>query len=426
MRKAIIWILIVAIVLGFVYVGNNLFAANLHPISLTNFLPQSDAVIKFNNYANMSSFFKNLSHPFSDIESCNNGYLLLKNNEPILYESEKSSGASIFDLSIKELREQGFDTKTLWMKGFPFISASSINKTLNLSFWRNYKIVSPSMESIEYALNGILQEGQLLKDNPDFTLLWKENKNDEVSGIIFPQGKDMLESNINIPFLKFDYPLYFDVNNDVVNVSSHTDTALEKLNFTPYNFSHSLLSITLPHTSDIKRYLLDSGLSFVVGNKVGIPIDSLTFFSSYLPGEFSLMSKDDFVFIVKSSPGNNSMYRNELESQLKNMTEEKMLYHGFPIINFKGNNIDFYVLEFPNEFILSTDKDLLLKIADKSIPTMENENLSEFITVSNGFNRIIDLYNLNLSKLILPFGKSECAAKVFINKDKKEIVIQLK
>jgi len=425
MRKAVIWILIVAIVLGFVYVGNNLFAANLYPANLINFLPQSDAVVQFNNHANVSSFFKSLSRPFYDIGSYNNGYLLLKNNEPVLYESERSSEASIFDLSIKELRDQGFDTKTLWIKGFPLISASSVNKSLNLSFWRNYKIVSPSMESIEYALNGILQEGQLLKDNPDFTLLWRENKNSDISGVIFPQGKEVLDSNVEIPFLTFDYPLYFSYSKDTLVINSHTNVVPEKMNFSPYDFSFSALSIALPHTSDIKKQLLNSGLSFIVGNKIGVPMNSLTFFASYLPGEFALLNKDDFVFIVKSSPTSNSMYMNELRGQLKNVSEKKMLYSGFPLINFKGNNIDFYVLEFPDEFLVSTNKNLLLKIADKSIPTIEDEDLSELITVDESFNHIIDLYNLNSNKLVLPLHKNECIVKTFINKGEKEIVIGL-
>ncbi len=425
MRKAIIWILVVAIVLGFVYVGNNLFISNLNPVDLTNFLPQSDAVVKFKDYASISNFFKDLSRPVSDVKNYGSGYLLFKNKVPVLYESAKNSNVSAFDLSIKNLRKKGFDTKTLWIKGFPLISASSMNKSLYLSFWRNYKIISPSKESIEYALSGILQESSLLKDNSDFTMFWENRMEDSFSGVIFPQSKNVFESSLKVPFLKFNYPLYFGFNDNKFLIKSHADVVSEELNFAPYDFSSSLLSVTLPHTSDIKKYLLNSGLSFIVGNKVGIPISSLTFLSSYLPGEFALMSKDDFVFIVKSSPTNNSMYTNELETQLKNVSENKMLYNGFPVINFKSNNVDFYVLEFPDEFIVSTNKDVLLEIANRSVHKINGESLSALITVNKNFNRIVDLYNLNVNKLVLPFQSGGCTAEIFTNNGEKEIVIRL-
>ncbi len=426
MRKAIIWILIVAIVLGFVYVGNNLFISNLNPVDLTDFLPQSGAVVKFKDYASISNFFKDLSRPVSDVENYGSGYLLLKNKVPVLYEVTKSSDVSAFDLSIKNLRKKGFNTKTLWIKGFPLISASSVNKSLHISFWRNYKIVSPSKDSIEYALNGILQEEPLLKGDSDFITLWENRMEDSFSGVIFPQSKDVFESSLKVPFLKFDYPLYFGFNNGTFLIKSHANIVSEELNFAPYDFSSSLLSITLPHTSDIKKYLLNSGLSFIVGNKVGIPVGSLTFLSSYLPGEFALMSKDDFVFIVKSSPTNNSMYANELKTQLKNVAENKMLYNGFPVINFSGSNVDFYVLEFPDEFIVSTNKDVLLKIASRSVSTINSESLSALITVNKNFNHIVDLYNLNVNKLVLPFQDTRCTAEIFTNNGEREIVMRLK
>jgi hypothetical protein len=281
MRKIIIWILIVSIAIGFVYVGNNLIATNISTTDILDVLPDSSAVIKFNKQNAVGSLFPELSHSLFILpENTNKGYIILNDDNDAAAYVYSDNTISPFDATLLSLKDIGFrDIKTYWEKGFPVADGASLNQEIFSSSWRKYKIYALNRDILENVFNGILQKGKLIKENPDFSILWNKENNVDIQGFVSSSGSNFLANNIKIPFLDFAYPLTFNYSNQKIVIENVSSNFTDSLNFRPYTFRNSILQLALPHTMEIKKNLLQSGLSFLIANKIGIPFDSLSLLS---------------------------------------------------------------------------------------------------------------------------------------------------
>jgi hypothetical protein len=131
--------------------------------------------------------------------------------------------------------------------------------------------------------------------------------------------------------------------------------------------------------------------------------------------------------MVKSTPADNSVYREELRNNLPNVKEEKILSNGFPMTHFSNSYVNFYTLEFPDSFFISTSREILDRVANKNVEQIDKPDLSCFMTVNKKFNDIVDLYNLNVKKYSLSNkGIQSCAIFVSQSGDKEITTVELR
>ncbi len=417
MRKLVVWVLVVILVLGFVYVGGNLLEAvngnvNERKSFDVSYLPYADTVlVSQSGESATNTFFPSLTLFHS--QSSDNGETIYLYKNPISEVRIKetvNTSISPVDKTLYDFNKNGFTTNFYWENGFPIIDAVRVNKELFSSVWRNWEFTSSNKESLQSLLSAILQKGKLIKDDPDFQMLWQTPNDKSLYGIVYNDARDAFTEKLQIPFFKFSYPLYFsyDENKKEFTTESLNSVPQGSLFFKPFDFDSALLEIAEPETDVIKKLITNSGLQMIISEKLGLPFEKFSLFSSMNSGEFVLFNQSDFLFAVKSTPISNTLYRNEIMQLVANAKATSEKINNFSLVTYFAPNVRFYALEMPSMFIISTKKDALKQIAEKSTPVLSVESTSEFISVKKSFNDIATLYSLNVNPLKLPVFATSC------------------
>ncbi len=415
MRRIIIWALIVLLVLGFVYTANGLLVANglvkqvnEFPVS---YIPQSDMVVFSNaSYDSMNSLFPDFSAslPLNALKRNSSVIYTVKGSQTAAISKIPESTVSVPDYFLRFFREKSFDTAMQWFEGFPLIRAQSINKQFFASSWRDWAFVSSEKDAIEKLFGGITQKVPLMKSEPSFQMLWQKS-NLPLSGIVYKNATDTFEQKLKLPFYEFRFPLYFayDPKEKTLTVQNIESAQNGALYFNPFVFDDAVLEIAEPEMENIKNLITESGLQMIISEKLGFPFEKFSAFSSMNSGEFVLFNSSEFLFVVKSTPISNTLYENELRKLLGSAEEKAEVLGASRLIAFQTPNTVFYVLDMSSMFAISNKKDVLEKIASKSVSTENAGKCSIFLSAKTGLNDVINLYTLNMQRVTLPdFARS--------------------
>ncbi len=412
MRRIIVWALVILLVIGFVYTGNNLLKANGFSESEVfpmQFVPKSDlCVIETGNSHYTQALFPSISVSYpSDINSAQTIYLLQKEDSVSYITKPESTDVELKDLLLADFKENSFDTTLEWESGFPLIEASNLNKRFFASCWRNWAFLGTDRQAIERIFATILQKTEPIKNDTDFQQLWK-NSNAPLYGIVYKNGESVFTEKLKIPFVNFSYPIFFEFDKNILTLSGLTGAPTGTLFFNPFDFDGAPLEIAEPELGQIKNFINESGLQIIISEKLGFPFNKFSAFSSMNSGEFVLLSKNEFAFVLKSTPISNSIYETELQNLLPLAKTSKENINNFALITFENVNTKFYTLEMPSLFAISNNKDVLEKIANKQAGRVNAGNSSVFLSVNSRFNDIANLYSLNVTPLTLPDFATSC------------------
>jgi len=413
MRRVIIWVLIILLIAGFVYTGNNLLSANGFTESKTfpvQYLPETSfLVIASGNENNLSAIFPSLSSLYPDEKESSRVIYLSGKDDSITYITKPLNiKTDIIDSLIYKFRKNSFNTNLEWENGFPIIESASINKKLFASSWRKWAFLSSDKESLEKVLFAILGKAESITKDTDFQMLWK-NSNAPIYGIAYTEGKETFTERLKIPFVCIKFPTFFEYYNDNTLRLLNTNSSQEgTLFFKPFHFDNVLLEIAEPELSRIKNLIDESGLQMIISEKLGFPFDKFSAFSSMNSGEFVLLNKNSFLFAVKSTPLSNSLYESELQNLLEHTKTSKETVNNFRVVKYQNANTEFYTLETPSLFVISNSKQQLLEIANKTAKLFDAGKSSLFLFVNTKFNDVINLYSLNVPQVILPNFATYC------------------
>ncbi len=422
MRRIIIWILVILLVAGFIYTGNNLLKANGYTVSemfpmqyipKTNFL----AVAEGPEYLKLIFPSVSYSYPFKR-DSSQIIYLSDNDNSVSYIKMSRDTQTEITDSILYNFRINSYNTNLEWENGFPLIEASNLNKMYFASSWRKWAFFGNSKYLLEKMFSTILGKKESIKKDTDFQLLWRSSKA-PLYGMVYKNGKEIFEEKMKIPFVHFKFPAFFEYDKNVLSITNESSLSQGTLFFEPFDFSGALLEIAMPDISDIKDIIDESGLQMIISEKLGFPFDKFSAFSSLNSGEFVLLNKRDFLFTVKSTPLSNSLYESELQNLSKDSKSLKEKINGFALITYQNASTKFYVLEMPSFFVISDVKQPLFDLANKSVKLANVGNSSFFMFVEYGFNDVINLYSLNVKPLVLPDFATYCTVTEMHKSDGK-------
>ncbi len=427
MRKLIVWILIIILTFGFIYVGNNLFAQNKTDLFPENYLPKENLIFKFDGSSELLN--SSLKYYFSSLPSfeLSEGFMLSDNLDSSTIIFHINSSISPLDYLIKQFRKFGFDIKLQWKNGFPVVYAFNTDKQFYSSVWRSFIFVSTDSNSLNKLLFGIIQKRglNLLRNDLNFSKLWDHYKCSNC-GIVYDKDVDFLKGYLHVPFSHCEYPAFFNFSGNTLTTYNLVSENATQNNIFIFDIPNELFEISESKADDIKNKLLNSGLSVIISDKIGIPFKAVSAFSSLSPGEFVLFDRNNFLFAVKSSIADNGIYRDELVNFLPDSTNATILEQsiGSLLMEYNNGTSIFYTLETPNMFIISTNKGVLDDIFKDSVK-IKNFKGELFIKVSRDFNKIISLFDLNIDKVILPKNTSYCVVKETIESGKLKTVFEI-
>jgi len=420
MKKIIIWILVVILVLGFVYVANNILIKYTESQTKLSYqyIPDVPFLLKFNQES--EQFAKECCNAplfISDI-TFNNSYLMIFDDGSQLVASkiENSVIRELDKIAIILKYKETFEINRTWERGFPILKANKADKKYFISGWKNNLFITQNSDVLNHIFDSITQKEKLLSDNPSFKKLWSDDSN--CTCFITEQKRIFFEDMLSIPFYSFSYPLSFTIENRTMNIRSIADSATKKFSMPIYSFENALLEVVLPEAINIKKNLIESGLSTILAGEKGILIEQYSFFSSHKPAEFILHSNEGFSFILLSNSLENEKYENEIKMRLPEAQIIEKKLGNYTLHEYKDNHTSVYTLGLPNLFIISTEKEIFEEI----ISSHNNlENKSAYIKVKSEFNDLIALYHLNLNKVVFPDNFTEC---ILIQKDVSEEIAE--
>lgn len=407
MKKIIIWILVVILVLGFVYVANNILIKYTESQTKLSYqyIPDVPFLLKFNQES--EQFAKECCNAplfISDI-TFNNSYLMIFDDGSQLVASriENSVIRELDKIAIILKYKEAFEINRTWESGFPILKVNKANKKYFISGWKNNLFIAQSSNALNHIFDSITQKEKLLSDNPLFKKLWSDDSN--CTCFITEQKRIFFEDMLSIPFYSFNYPLSFTIENRTINIRSIARSTTKKFSMPVYSFENALLEIALPEAVNIKEKLIQSGLSTVLAEKKGILIEQYSFFSSHKSAEFILHSNDGFSFILSSNSLENEEYDNEIKLHFPEAEIIENKLGNYTLREYKDSHTSVYTLALPNLFIISTEKETFEEI----ISSNNNlENKSAYIKVKSEFNDLIALYHLNLNKVAFYDNFTEC------------------
>jgi hypothetical protein len=413
MKKTIIWILIVILVLGFIYVGNNIlikYAESQIKISY-RYIPDVPFLLKFNQGS--EQFAKKYCNPDLFISDINfsNSYLMIFDDGTQLIASGIADNVTreLDRIAIILKYREAFEINRTWEKGFPVLKASKANRKYFISGWENNLFIAQNLDTLNRIFDSITGKEKLLSDNPLFQKLWNDDSN--CTCFITEQKHSFFEDTLNIPFYSFNYPLSFTIENGTINIRSIARYSAEKFSMPVYSFENALFEVALPKAIMIREKLIKSGLSVILAEKNGIVIEQYSFFSSHCPAEFILHDNDGFSFILSSNSLKNEKYENEIKIHLPDAEIIEKNLGNYTLHEYKDNDTSFYVLGLPNLFIISTEKAIFEEIISNQNIL---ENISAYIKVKRELNDLIFLYHLDLNKVMFPDNFTRC---ILIQKD---------
>ncbi|MEA3313168.1 MAG: hypothetical protein U9Q18_02185 [Caldisericota bacterium] len=421
MKKIIIWILVVMLVLGFVYVANNILIK--YTESQTKFsyqyIPDVPFLLEFNQESEqLAKECYNAPIFTSDISNFSNSYLMIFDDDSqlVISKIENSVRWELDKIAIILKYKEAFEINRTWKRGFPILQANKANKKYFISGWKNNLFIAQNSDALNYMFDSITQKEKLLSDNPLFKKLWDEDSN---CTTFATEPKCLfVEDILSIPFYSFNYPLSFTIENGTINIRSIADNTTKKLSVPIYSFENALIEVALPEAVNIKEKLIESRLSTILAEKNGILIEQYSFFFSDKSAEFILHNNDGFSFILSSNSLENKKYENEIKIHLpKAQIIEKKLGN-YTLREYKDNHASIYTLDLPNLFIISTEEEIFEEI----ISSNNNlKNKSAYIKVKNEFNDLIALYHLNLNKVVFPDNFTQCT---LIQKDATQEIVE--
>ncbi len=420
MKKIIIWILIVILVLGFVYVANNIlikYTESQTKLS-SRYIPDVPFLLKFNQESEQFAKECCNAHLFISDINFSNSYLMIFDDGSRLVASkiENSVIRELDKIAIILKYKEAFEINRTWERGFPILKANKADKKYFISGWKNNLFIAQSSNALNHIFDSITQKENLLFDNPLFKKLW----DDDGSCVCFTTEPKCLfvEDMLNIPFYSFNYPLSFTIENGTINIHSIADRTTKKLYMPVYSFENALLEVALPEAANIKEKLIESGLSTILAEKRGILIEQYSFFSSPKSAEFILHGNDGFSFILSSNSLENAKYDNEIKMHLPEAKIIENKLGNYTLREYKDSHASVYTLGLPNLFMISTEKEIFEEI----ISSNNNlENKSAYIKVKSEFNDLILLYHLNLNKVIFPDNFTQCT---LIQKDAAQEIVE--
>ncbi len=412
MRRVVIWVLVILLVAGFIYTGNNLLEANGFAESKTfpvKYIPRTNMLLVAKNGSEniVNAFFPALSSSLPVKGNSRSIYIANGEESALRISDIENTGIAPVDSLIYNFRNESFDTKLEWENGFPLITATTLNKKFYASTWRKWSFVSLDKDEMRKIFSAILQKAPSVSDDPDFQMLWKDSDS-PVYGIVYKNSEKVFTENMQIPFVKFEYPAFFEIKPEKITLENIHTAPEGTLYFAPFDFENAIFEVAKPELAQIKDLINESGLQMIISEKLDFPFDKFSAFSSLNSGEFALIGKNEFLFAVKSTPISNSIYENELQNILPMAKTSKEKANGFILITYRNANTSFYTLEMPSLFVISNDKKTLEKIAYKKAKTINAGDCFEFLSVKSQFNDVINLYDLNANPLILPEGTHSC------------------
>jgi len=176
MKKIIIWILVVILVIGFVYVANNILIKYTESQTKLSYqyIPDVPFLLKFNQES--EQFTKECCNAplfISDI-NFSNSYLMTFDDDSQLVASkiENSVIKELDKIAIILKYKEAFEINRTWEIGFPILQANKADKKYFISGWKNNLFIAQNSDALNHIFDSITQKENLLSDNPSFKKLW--------------------------------------------------------------------------------------------------------------------------------------------------------------------------------------------------------------------------------------------------------------
>ena len=414
MRRVIIWILVIILVFGFVYVGNNVLANYTSPkISLLEYIPEVPFLLKFNkqNLQTAKAFYSFPS--FISSLDFNRAYIITNGDSPLFAFNTKKDASELLRTVTENLKSQNkFSLKKKWEKGFLVLYAYNKNEKYFISGWRNFIFMSKNLDALYLMFNGITGQEKHIINDSSFQKLWDRNNDFEC---FVRDGKhNVLKNKVSIPFYRFSYPMSFTMNNNTIQMYCINNQGIENSLIPAYHFENAVAEIS---SHNIIPYM-DNGLAITFNEKTGIFYDKFAVVFSDIPSELVIFNGNEFSLIFSSNPANNVKLGKQLRELLpEDVKVKSKMLNNYTITQYTTQDTNVYVLTTKNFFIISTKID--------TIPiTISSDNFKNailLIKVKKSFNNVISFYNLFLDKLSLPNDFTECSL-IETNSTKEGIV----
>ncbi len=403
MRRVVIWILVIILVFGFVYVGNNIFAGytGSKTKSLLGYIPEVPLLLKFNKQ-NLQSVevFYHLPNFVSYLDFGKAYVMETYDGSSLIVFNTLTSISEVLRTLTETLKAQNkFTLKKKWERGFPVVYAFDADEKYFISGWRNFIFISKISSALEPMFNGITGQGKYITNDSSFEKLW--NRNNDFECFIADKAYNPFNDKINIPFYHFNYPLSFTMNNNTMQIY-YINQSIENTLIPIYHFDNAVMEIS---SSNIIPELADNDLSIVFSEKTGLFYDKLAAVFSNIPSEFVFYKDNEFSLILSSNPTNNAEYNRQIRVLLpKDVKVKSKMSDNYVITQYITQRTNFYTLTAPNLFIISTEKNAPLK----TISSSNFKNAILFIKINKALNNTISFYHLFLGKIVVPNGFTQC------------------
>lgn len=401
MRRVIIWILVIILVFGFVYVGNSIITSYANPgTTLLEYIPEVPFLLKFSreNLQTVGAFYS-FPNFISSLEF-NRAYIIDDDSPLFAFNTTKDVSEELQTITETLKSQNKFTLKEKWGKGFHILYAYDTNEKYFISEWRNFIFLSNSSDMLNLMFNGITGQGKRIINDHSFEKLW--DKNNSFEGFVKDDEHNILKDKMSIPFYRFSYPISFTMNDNKIQMYFINNQNIENSLIPAYHFENEIAEIS---SRSIIPAMDDSGLSNIFRENTGIFYDKFAVVFSNIPSELVFYKDNKFSLIFSSNPQTNAKLSKQLRVLLPDDVRVKSkTLDNYTITQYFTEKTNVYILTTPNLFIISTEKML-----PETITTNNFKNAILFIKTNKSFNNIISFYDLFLDKLTLPNDFTQCS-----------------